>query len=113
MRQNIRRLPDAELEVMQALWQCTPPAARADLEAILQKTHPMAMTTLLTLLTRLSEKQFLSIEKQGRRSVSKVVMAMGWVFWRMASRSARTAGGVHCQSACITSSSASGRRRMF
>ena len=39
MRQNIRRLPDAELEVMQALWQCTPPAARADLEAILQKTH--------------------------------------------------------------------------
>ena len=69
MRQNIRRLPDAELEVMQALWQCTPPAARADLEAILQKTHPMAMTTLLTLLTRLSEKQFLSIEKQGRRSV--------------------------------------------
>lgn len=69
MRQNIRRLPDAELEVMQALWQCTPPAARADLEAILQKTHPMAMTTLLTLLTRLSEKKFLSIEKQGRRSV--------------------------------------------
>ncbi len=68
MLQNVRRLPDAELEVMQALWQCKPPAARADLEAILQKTHPMAMTTLLTLLTRLSEKQFLSIEKQGRRS---------------------------------------------
>ena len=69
MLHSLRRLPDAELEVMQALWQCTPPAARADLEAILQKTHPMAMTTLLTLLTRLSEKKFLSIEKQGRRSV--------------------------------------------
>ncbi len=68
MNELIRRLPDAELEVMQALWACKPPAARTDIEAILYKTHPMAMTTLLTLLTRLGEKGFLSIEKQGRRS---------------------------------------------
>ena len=78
MLQNVRRLPDAELEVMQALWQCKPPAARADLEAILQKTHPMAMTTLLTLLTRLSEKQFLSIEKQGRRSFYTPLVSQGF-----------------------------------
>ena len=69
MNTSIRRLPDAELEVMQALWACEAPAARADMEAILFTAHPMAMTTLLTLLTRLSEKGFLSIEKQGRRSV--------------------------------------------
>lgn len=69
MNHTIRRLPDAELEVMQAIWSCTPPAAaRADIEKILYQTHPMAMTTLLTLLTRLSEKGFLSIEKNGRRS---------------------------------------------
>ena len=65
----IRRLPDAELEVMQALWACEVPAARTDMEAILFPAHPMAMTTLLTLLTRLSERGFLAIEKQGRRSV--------------------------------------------
>ena len=29
----------------------------------------MAMTTLLTMLTRLSEKGFVTIEKQGRKSV--------------------------------------------
>ena len=69
MSASIRRLPDAELEVMQALWACDPPAVRADIEAILHQTHPMAMTTLLTLLTRLSEKGFVTIEKQGRRSV--------------------------------------------
>ena len=69
MISNIRRLPDGELEVMQALWDCTPPVFRSDLEEILQKTHPMAMTTLLTMLTRLGEKGFLTIEKQGRRSV--------------------------------------------
>ena len=68
MKETIRRLPDAELEVMQAIWACEPPVARADIEEILYKTHPMAMTTLLTLLTRLAEKQFIAIEKNGRRS---------------------------------------------
>ncbi len=68
MNKKIRRLPDAELEVMQALWQCEAPAARTDIEKILFVNHPMAMTTLLTLLTRLNEKGFISIEKNGRRS---------------------------------------------
>ena len=68
MKETIRRLPDAELEVMQAIWACTAPVARADIEEILFKTHPMAMTTLLTLLTRLNEKGFITIEKNGRRS---------------------------------------------
>ena len=69
MRHDIRRLPDAELEVMQALWDCDPPASRADIEAILFPKHPMAMTTLLTLLTRLGEKGFLKAEKLGRGKV--------------------------------------------
>ncbi len=69
MSHQIRRLPDAELEVMQALWACEAPAARTDIERRLSPSHPMAITTLLTLLTRLSEKDFLTIEKQGRRSV--------------------------------------------
>lgn len=68
MKPMLRRLPDAEQEVMQAVWACNIPAARTDIEEILFKTHPMAMTTLLTLLTRLSEKGFLTIEKKGRRS---------------------------------------------
>lgn len=68
MNNTIRRLPDAELEVMQAIWACIAPVARTDIEEILFKTHPMAMTTLLTLLTRLGEKKFITIEKNGRRS---------------------------------------------
>ena len=68
MNDNIRRLPDAELEVMQSIWACQSPVIRADIEEILFKTHPMAMTTLLTLLTRLSEKEFIRIEKVGRSS---------------------------------------------
>lgn len=66
METTIRRLPDAELEVMQAIWACDPPVARADINAILKDTHPMALTTLLTVITRLSEKGFIQIQKEGR-----------------------------------------------
>lgn len=68
MKETIGCPPDTEQEVMQAVWACRAPAARTDIETILFKTHPMAMTTLLTLLTRLSEKGFITIEKKGRRS---------------------------------------------
>ena len=66
MRKSIRRLPDAELTVMQAVWACEPPAPRADIEKHLPGDQSMALTTLLTLLTRLSDKGFLTIEKVGR-----------------------------------------------
>lgn len=66
MKTAIRRLPDAELEVMQAIWACEPPVSRTDIDEILRDTHPMAQTTLLTVLTRLSEKGFVEIRKEGR-----------------------------------------------
>ena len=68
MKDSIRRLPDGELEVMQALWACEVPASRADIESVLHESHPMAVTSLLTMLTRLAEKGFLRIQKQGRKS---------------------------------------------
>lgn len=67
MPQTIRRLPDGELEVMQALWACGGPASAAELEARLQASHPMAPTTVLTILTRLGEKGFVAAEKSSRR----------------------------------------------
>ena len=66
MKTEIRRLPDTELEVMQAIWACEPPVSRTDIDEILRDTHPMAQTTLLTVLTRLSEKGFVEIRKKGR-----------------------------------------------
>ena len=64
-----KRLPDAELEVMQAIWACSAPVSRAQIDEILRQTHPMAQTTLLTLLTRLAEKSYIQIDKT-RRSAS-------------------------------------------
>ena len=62
----LRKLPESELEVMQALWACDVPATRAEMEQILKDTHPIAQTTLLTLLSRLADKGFVRIEKGER-----------------------------------------------
>ena len=62
---KIKRLPDAELEIMNALWDAPAPLTTAELEAALPGT-PRARTTLLTLLARLEEKGCVAREKQGR-----------------------------------------------
>lgn len=67
MEKELRRLPDSELEVMQALWELEPPICRAAVEEKLAQRR-LAVTTLLTLLTRLADKGFVRIEKDGRRS---------------------------------------------
>ena len=66
MNTLVRTLPDAELAAMQAVWACETPAKRAGISEVLAQTHPMAPTTLLTVLSRLAEKGFLKIEKTGR-----------------------------------------------
>ena len=73
MSERIRRLPDSELAVMQAVWTFEPPVARSQIET--QLPGDMAMTTLLTLLSRLQEKGFLRIEKEGRRSLYTPLVA--------------------------------------
>ncbi len=69
MKTELHRLPDSELEVMQAVWRCEAPATRKEIEKNLNREPPMAATTLLTLLGRLAERGFLRIQKEGRGSV--------------------------------------------
>lgn len=69
MRDVIRRLPDSELEVMQAIWDCEPPVLKADIEEKIYRKHPMAETTLQTLLSRLTEKEFLSVTVEKRKKL--------------------------------------------
>ena len=68
-KEEIQRLPDTELAVMQAVWDSEQPVPRAELERLMAERHPMAQTTLLTLLTRLADRGFVKIEKAGRGSV--------------------------------------------
>lgn len=66
---DIKRLPESELEIMQIIWNETTPVSRMMIESSLNKTHPLAPTTILTLLTRLCEKGFLSLQKEGRTNL--------------------------------------------
>lgn len=61
-----KRLPDAELEVMQAVWSLSPPVTASDVQ---QKVpSDWKATSVLTFLSRLCDKGFLSCEKQGRQN---------------------------------------------
>lgn len=66
MDNKIKRLPDAELEVMKAVWAAREPVTRAQLEQLLGSKKQWAPTTILAMLTRLEQKGFLEREKQGR-----------------------------------------------
>ena len=67
--EEIKRLPESELEIMQIIWKKSAPVSRVDIEQALQETHPLAPTTILTLLTRLCEKGFISLKKEGRSNL--------------------------------------------
>ena len=63
---EIKRLPDAELEVMQAIWALQPPVTAAEVQQNAPKEWKP--TSVLTFLSRLCEKGFLRCEKQGRQN---------------------------------------------
>lgn len=61
-----KRLPDAELEVMQAVWSLTPPVTAAEVQR--RVPSDWKATSVLTFLSRLCEKGFLACEKEGRQN---------------------------------------------
>ena len=56
----MKRLPDTELEVIKALWDCGPNTSRTELEKRLSEHH-WAVNTINTYLTRLVKKEFVSV----------------------------------------------------
>ncbi|MCL1894427.1 MAG: BlaI/MecI/CopY family transcriptional regulator [Holophagaceae bacterium] len=62
----IKRLPDAEFEVMRVLWLHDPPMSTNQIIACLRPELTWKPQTVLTLLARLIEKGFLSSEKAGK-----------------------------------------------
>ena len=62
---KLRRLPDTELEVLQALWDAGTPQPRAWIEGRLSGKG-WASNTFNTYLTRLAEKGFVSCQRRGK-----------------------------------------------
>ena len=60
------RLPDAELDVMQALWQAGRPTRPSQLLEALRDKRDWSLSTLQVLLTRLHEKGFVTLTCEKR-----------------------------------------------
>lgn len=63
---EIKRLPDAELAVMQIVWSLEPPVTAAEVQQLADKDWKA--TSVLTFLSRLCDKGFLKCEKAGRHN---------------------------------------------
>ena len=70
MKKELVSLPDAEFEVMDALWSCETEYAPTTEILSKMKTEKKAQT-VLTMLSRLSEKNFLSSRKNGKERLWK------------------------------------------
>lgn len=63
------RLPDSELDIMLILWHNNPPMSRIEIERIMNQKKPLAPTTILSLLSRLEKKNFVSVVKEGKTNL--------------------------------------------
>ena len=66
---NDKRLPDAELEVMQTIWSLGTQVTAAEVQQHADKDWKM--TSVLTFLSRLCDRGFLSCTKEGRQTCTR------------------------------------------
>lgn len=69
MDERIKRLPDAELEIMLVVWKAGRPVNSSYILEQLQGRRKWALATLMTVLARLTEKGFLVCAKAGRNNL--------------------------------------------
>lgn len=71
----MKRLPDAELEVMMAIWELDRKVTRVEIESTLKRGGELSPTTILSMLSRLEKKCFVSVEKEGKQNVYEALVS--------------------------------------
>ncbi len=69
MGKAVRRLGDAELEIMQIIWEAGNPVTANYVLERLQSRRKWALSTLMTVLSRLTDKGFLSCDRTQRNNL--------------------------------------------
>lgn len=62
----MKRLPDAELELMMIIWNAKEPISRLEITEKLGDSKDVVPSTTLSLLSRLEERGFVAREKRGK-----------------------------------------------
>ena len=65
MKRTIQKLPESELDIMIVLWKQKNNMSRSEIEKIVNQKKTLAPTTILTLLSRLEKKGFVSVNRDG------------------------------------------------
>lgn len=66
---KMKRLPDAEFEIMRVVWEKEPPITTAMIMEDLGKQRQWKAPTVLTLMRRLVERGFLQTDKTGKERI--------------------------------------------
>ena len=66
---HMKRLPDSELEIMMIIWELDKPVTRMEIESHMAGEKKLSPTTILSFLSRLEEKGFVAVEKEGKNNV--------------------------------------------
>lgn len=62
----MKKLPDAELELMMIIWEFGKPVSRMEIEEKMDDDRTVVASTVLSLLSRLEERGFVKREKRGK-----------------------------------------------
>lgn len=65
----MKRLPDSELELMQIIWDAGHPVTRLEIEYQLPVDRKLSATTILSFLSRLQDKGFVDVYREGKSNV--------------------------------------------
>lgn len=65
----MKRLPDSELELMMIIWDAGRPVTRTEIEERLPRERQLSATAILSFLSRMEEKGFVRVRKEGRSNV--------------------------------------------
>lgn len=65
---TLKKIPDAELEIMEVIWDSKEPISSREMIKIMEEKKEWKNTTTLTLLSRLIDKGFISSKKEKRIS---------------------------------------------
>lgn len=71
---KMRKLPDSELEIMLIIWEYGRPVNRFQIESKLDADRKLSPTTILSFLSRLQEKGFLDVTKDGKNNIYTAVI---------------------------------------
>lgn len=71
----MKKLPDSELEIMLIIWEYDRPVTRFEIESKLDEDRNLSPTTILSFLSRLQEKGFLDVAKEGKNNIYSAIIS--------------------------------------